>query len=112
MQATRQHHRDTSTEAGAYAAGLSGAQAYQEQEAFGAGAPTYDTAHNVIANNASGGAGYFAEAHHTASLNIDANRQQLGTSAERLGSTAFGSPDIVVDGVQFNPKFYESAQQS
>ncbi len=112
MQATRQHHRDTSTEAGAYAAGLSGAQAYQEQEAFGAGAPTYDTAHNVIANNASGGAGYFAEAHHTASLNIDANRQQLGTSAERMGSTAFGSPDIVVDGVQFNPKFYESAQQS
>ena len=112
MQATRQHHRDTSTEAGAYAAGLSGAQAYQEQEAFGAGAPTYDTAHNVIANNASGGAGYFAEAHHTASLNIDANRQQLGTSAERMGSTAFGSPDIVVDGVQFNPKSYESAQQS
>ena len=112
MQATRQPHRDTSTEAGAYAAGLSGAQAYQDQQAFGAGAPTYDAAHNVIANNASGGAGYFAEAHHTASLNIDANRQQLGTSAERLGSTAFGSPDIVVDGVQFNPKFYESAQQS
>ena len=50
MQATRQHHRDTSTEAGAYAAGLSGAQAYQDQQAFGAGAPTYDAAHNVIAN--------------------------------------------------------------
>ena len=112
MQATRQPHRDTSTDAGAYAAGLSGAQAYQHQQAFDSGAPTYDAAHNVIANNASGGAGYFAEAHHTASLNIDANHQDLGTSAERLGSTAFGSPDIVVDGVQFNPKFYESAQQS
>ena len=111
MHTTRQHE-DASTDAGAYAAGLAGQQAYHAQQAFNAGAPTYDAAHNVIANNANGGAGYFAEAHHTASLNIDANHQDLGTSAERVGSTAFGSPDIVVDGVQFNPKFYESAQQS
>ncbi len=112
MQATSQRHRDAGTETGAYAAGLSGAQAYQDRQAFDAGAPTYDAAHNVIANNASGGAGYFAEAHHTASLNIDANRQHVPTSAERVGSTTFGSPDIVVDGMQFNPKFYASAQQS
>ena len=111
MQTTRQH-KDATTDAGAYAAGLAGQQAYAEQQAFDAGARTYDASHNVIANNASGGAGYFAEAHHTASLNIDAQRQELNTSAERLGSTAFGSPDIVVDGVQFNPKFYASAQES
>ena len=111
MQTIKQHE-DASTDTGAYAAGLAGQQAYHAQQAFNTGAPTYDTAENVIANNASGGAGYFAEAHHTASLNIDANYQHLGTSAERVGSTAFGSPDIVVDGVQYNPKFYESAQQS
>lgn len=111
MQATKQKP-DASAEAGTYAAGLAGQQAYHDQQAFEAGASSYDAAHNVIANNASGGAGYFAEAHHTASLNIDANYRGLHTSAERLGSTAFGSPDIIVDGVQFNPKFYQSAQES
>lgn len=103
---------DNSAEAGAYAAGLMGQQAYQEQRAFNEGAPIYDAAQNVIANNANGGAGYFAEAHHTASLNIDANYRDLGTSAERVGSTAFGSPDIIVNGAQFNPKFYQSPQES
>ncbi|WP_367068586.1 hypothetical protein [Oryzisolibacter sp. LB2S] len=109
---SKQHRSDASTEAGTYAAGLEGQQAYNDRVAYGAGAPIYDDAHNVIANNASGGAGYFAEAHHTASLNIDAKYQGLDFSAERLGSTAFGSPDIVVAGVQFNPKFYQTAQDS
>lgn len=103
---------DTSSDAGAFAAAVSGEQAHTSQQAFDAGAPQYDAAHNVIANNISGGAGYFAEAHHTASLNIDAVYQGVDVSADRLGSTAFGSPDIVVDGVQFNPKFYESAADS
>lgn len=103
---------DVTAEAGSYASGLAGQQAFQDQQAFGAGASIYDAAHNVIANNASGGVGYFAESHHTASLNIDANFQGLGTSAERVGSTAFGSPDIVVNGMQFNPKFYQSAHES
>lgn len=103
---------DTSAEAGAYTAGLSGQQAYLGQQAFSVGAPTYDDAHNVIANNASGGAGYFAEAHHTASLNIESNYLGLGTSADRVGSTAFGSPDIIVDGVPYNPKFYQTAHGS
>lgn len=111
MQTIRQHD-DASSDAGTYAAGLDGRQAYDEQQAFVEGKPIYDAAENVIAKNASGGAGYFAEAHHTASLNIDANHQHLGTRAERVGSTAFGSPDIVVDGVRYNPKFYESARQS
>ena len=111
MQVTKQKP-DAGAEAGTYAAGLAGQHAYRDQQAFEAGAPTFDAAHNVIANNDSGGAGYFAEAHHTASLNIDANYQGLGTSAERLGSTVFGSPDIIVDGVQFNPKFYQSAHES
>ena len=111
MQVTKQKP-DAGAEAGTYAAGLAGQHAYRDQLAFEAGAPTFDAAHNVIANNDSGGAGYFAEAHHTASLNIDANYQGLGTSAERLGSTVFGSPDIIVDGVQFNPKFYQSAHES
>ena len=103
---------ESSTEASTYAAGLKGQQGYNEHLAFGAGAPIYDATHNVIANNDSGGAGYFAEAHHTASLNIDARYQGLDITAERLGSTAFGSPDIIVDGVQFNPKFYQTAQES
>ena len=58
---------ESSTEASTYAAGLKGQQGYNEHVAFGAGAPIYDATHNVIANNDSGGAGYFAEAHHTAS---------------------------------------------
>lgn len=103
---------DVSAEAGAYAAGLGGQQAYQAQQAFGAGSPIYDHAENVIANNANGGAGYFAESHHTASLNIDANFQHLDASAVRVGSTAFGSPDIILNGEQFNPKFYQTAHES
>lgn len=83
------------------------------REAYTSGAPTYDAAHNVIANNESGGAGYFAEAHHTASLNIDANYKDVPVSADRLGSTAFGSPDIRLNnGDLFNPKFYATAGES
>lgn len=44
-------------------------------------------------------------------MNIDANSRNLDASAERVGSTAFGSPDVV-DGVQYNPKFYQSASES
>lgn len=103
---------DASSDAAAFAAAVSGQRAHTNQQAFDAGAPQYDAAHNVIANNVSGGAGYFAEAHHTASLNIDAAYEGLSVHADRLGSTAFGSPDIVVDGMQFNPKFYQSAADS
>lgn len=111
MRAAKQEP-DASSDTGAYAAGLAGQQAHHDQQAFDAGSPTYDAANEVIVNNASGGAGYFAEAHHTASLNIDATYRGLSTSAERVGSTAFGSPDIVVGDMQFNPKFYQSAGDS
>jgi hypothetical protein len=105
--------RDNSSDAGAYAAGLEGEQARAAGAAFGEGAPIYEGAKPVIANNENGGAGFFAEAHHTASLNIDANYKDLSVNAERLGSTAFGSPDIVLNnGEQFNPKFYDTASGS
>lgn len=108
----RNRESDTSSDTEAFVAALGGQDAFRDQRAYDIGAPTYDASENVIANNASGGAGYFAEAHHTASLNIDANSRNLDASAERVGSTAFGSPDIVVDGVQYNPKFYQSASES
>lgn len=111
MQEKRQKP-EAAAEAATYAAGLAGQQASRDQQAFDAGASIYDASHNVIASNVSGGAGYFAEAHHTASLNIDANSQGLAIGAERVGSSAFGSPDIIVNGIQFNPKFYQSAHES
>lgn len=105
--------RDITSDAGAYAASVQGEQAKAEGEAYDTGAPTFDKAHPVIAENQSGGAGYFAEAHHTASLNIEANYKHMSVSAERLGSTAFGSPDIVLNtSGKFNPKFYDTASGS
>lgn len=105
--------RDVSTDAGAYAAGQQGEQAKAAGAAYGEGEPIYERAHDPIANNHNGGAGFFAEAHHTASLNIDANYKDLSVNADRLGSTAFGSPDIVLNtGDQFNPKFYDTASGS
>ncbi len=105
--------RDISSDAGAYAAGLQGEQSRESGAAFVEGAPIYERADAVIANNQNGGAGFFAEAHHTASLNIDANHKDLSISADRLGSTAFGSPDIVLsNGETFNPKFYDTASGS
>lgn len=102
--------RDPSTDAGAFASAQHGAQATVADAAFDEGAPVFDRANDVISNNQNGGAGFFAEAHHTASLNIDANAKDASVSADRLGSTAFGSPDIVLNsGEQFNPKFYETA---
>jgi len=110
---TNAHQPDISSDAGAYAAGLQSEQSKSADAAFGEGAPIYERAEAVIADNQSGGAGYFAEAHHTASLNIDANYKNLSISADRLGSTEFGSPDIVLNnGEQFNPKFYETASGS
>ena len=110
---TRKPTPDPSSEAGAYYAAQQGLQAREDNASHAAGAPTYETADAVIANNQSGGAGYFAEAHHTASLNIDANYKDIHVSADRLGSTAFGSPDIVLNnGDKFNPKFYDSAEGS
>lgn len=104
---------DTSSDAGAFAAGQSGAASKDASEAYAQGAPIFDRANDSIANNQSGGAGYFAEAHHTASMNIDANSKDIRVNADRLGSTAFGSPDIVLNtGEQFNPKFYETASGS
>ncbi len=105
--------RDISSDAGAYAAGLDGERSMAAGEAFDEGASTFKDAGPVIANNQNGGAGYFAEAHHTASLNIDANYKDVSVSDDRLGSTAFGSPDIVLNnGEQFNPKFYDTASGS
>lgn len=104
---------DPTSDAGAYGAALHGQDAAQSKANYAAGEPTYATAESVIAQNQSGGAGYFAEAHHTASLNIDATHKGLDISADRLGSTAFGSPDIVLNnGDKFNPKFYATAEGS
>lgn len=110
---TNAQHRDISSDAGAYAAGLQGEQSREAGSAFGEAAPIYERADPVIANNQNGGAGFFAEAHHTASLNIDANYKDLAVNADRLGSTAFGSPDIVLNnGEKFNPKFYDTARET
>ena len=110
---TNPQPRDISSDAGAYAAGLEGEQSSAASAAFDTGAPIYERADAVIANNQNGGAGFFAEAHHTASLNIDANHKDLPVFADRLGSTAFGSPDIVLNnGDKFNPKFYDTASGS
>jgi hypothetical protein len=110
---TNTQQREISSDTGAYAAGLHGEQSKVAGAAFDEGAPIYERADAVIANNQSGGAGYFAEAHHTASLNIDANYKDLSINADRMGSTAFGSPDIVLNnGEQFNPKFYDTAHGS
>lgn len=110
---TSAQQRDISSDAGAYATGLQGEQSRAAGEAFDEGAPIYERADAPIANNQNGGAGFFAEAHHTASLNIDANYKDVSVSADRLGSTAFGSPDIVLNnGEQFNPKFYDTASGS
>lgn len=110
---TRKPTSDPSSDAGGYAAAQQGQQAREDNASHAAGAPTYEAADAVIANNQSGGAGYFAEAHHTASLNIDANFKDIHVSADRLGSTAFGSPDIVLNqGDKFNPKFYDTAEGS
>jgi hypothetical protein len=46
MQTTKQKP-DASAEAGTYAAGLAGQQANHDQQAFEAGASSYDAAHNV-----------------------------------------------------------------
>lgn len=110
---TNAQPRDSSTDAGAHAASLQGEQARKADASFAEGAQIYGPARPVIANNQDGGAGFFAEAHHTASLNIDANDKDLSVSADRLGSTVFGSPDIVLNnGEQFNPKFYDTASGS
>lgn len=110
---TNAQQRDISGDSGAYAAGIEGEQSRAAGTAFVEGAPIYDRADAVISNNQSGGAGFFAEAHHTASLNIDANYKDASVNAERLGSTAFGSPDIVLsNGDKFNPKFYDTASGS
>ncbi len=110
---TSPQQREISSDAGALAAGLEGEQSKVAGAAFDEGAPIFKDADPVIVNNQNGGAGFFAEAHHTASLNIDANYKDLSVSADRLGSTAFGSPDIVLNnGEKFNPKFYDTASGS
>ena len=104
---------DPSSDAGSYASAMHGEQAKASDQSHQAGAHTFEEAHDVIANNQSGGAGYFAEAHHTASLNIDSAYKNAGLEATRLGSTEFGSPDIrLSDGSTYNPKFYSTAAES
>lgn len=96
-----------------FVAAQSGETARSADEAHREAHGIFENAESVIANNEHGGAGYFAEAHHTASLNIDAAAAGTSVRAERLGSTEFGSADILLDdGAAYNPKFYATAKQS
>ena len=109
------HHtqRDDSADASAVAAGIYGTQEKSADHAYGQAAPIYDEAEKEIANNVKGGAGYFAEAHHTASFNVDAQAEDLPVRADRLGSHEFGSSDILLDNDEaYNPKFYHTAEDS
>jgi hypothetical protein len=105
--------RDTTSDAMAAGGALHGQAEGAQAAAYAQAAPTFTDADPVIRNNAAGGAGYFAEAHHTASFNVDAGAKERGEHAERLGSTAFGSPDIRMDdGSTYNPKYYSTAEAS
>ncbi|MDM0117543.1 hypothetical protein QTI66_36130 [Variovorax sp. J22R133] len=109
----KQTRSEPSSDAGTYAAGAHGIESARDAQAYETGAPVYDAAEAVISNNDAGGAGYFAEAHHTASFNVDARFEEQTIRADRLGSTAFGSPDIRLDdGSLYNPKYYASAHES
>lgn len=80
------------------------------------GDTAYDSfeSHNAqIVNNHQGGAGYFAETHHTASFNVNQIDQSHAERATQLDSRAFGSVDIQTStGEFYNPKYYATADQS
>jgi hypothetical protein len=100
-------------DAAAFAAADAAAKAHAAGQAFDVAGKTFIDAERVITRNESGGAGFYAEAHHTASLNVDANAQQSTVQAERLGSSEFASADIWLStGEQYNPKFYATASDS
>lgn len=74
---------------------------------------SFDSHTAEISNNLSGGAGYFAETHHTASFNVNQINEHLGDRAVQLDSRDFGSVDIKTDSGQlYNPKYYATADQS
>lgn len=74
---------------------------------------SFDSHHTQIVNNHQGGAGYFAETHHTASFNVNQIDQSHAELAIQLDSRAFGSVDIQTStGEFYNPKYYATADQS
>lgn len=55
------------------------------------------------------GHGFYAEAHHAGTYNVNAVRMGSDDSATRLGSTEYASPDIQLNsGETYNLKFYNS----
>lgn len=110
--ATTQRRSD-STDASAFVGANHGQTAADAGQRYQAGGHAFDDARAVIVENKSGGAGFYAEAHHTASFNIHADAEGGGTAATRLGSTEWASADIELgSGEQYNPKFYATARES
>lgn len=73
-------------------------------------ASVFEPAEPVITRNEAGGHGFYAEAHHTASFEINAGVAGADVHAQRPGSNDFASADVVLStGETFQVKFYETA---
>lgn len=102
-----------SSDAAAYAAGMSGAAAADANFNAQAVGDTFEQAVPVITENVAGGGGYFAEAFHTGSFNVNAAHAGSYETADRLGSTEFASADIgLSSGEHYQVKYYESASDT
>lgn len=100
-----------SSDAAAFAAASQSMIAAEQDQAFQLAGQAFVDANAEITGNIKGGAGYFAEVHHTASFNIEADRLGQEVEADRLDSHAYGSVDIATpDGGAFNPKYYATAE--
>jgi len=110
---TAQEDRNPTHEAAAYGAADLAGRAHAAGAAHEIAAEPFTRAEPLITRNEAGGAGFYAEAHHTASLNVDAHALKSEVHAERLGSTAFASADIRLStGEEYNPKYYATAPES
>lgn len=101
------------SDAAAFAAALQADAAAQQDRAFNLAGQEFVDANAEISGNIKGGAGYFAEVHHTASYNIAADTAGQTQMADRLDSRDYASVDITTaDGDNFNPKYYATPQGS
>ena len=101
------------SDASAFAAAMQADEAAQQDHAFELAGQEFVSANGEISGNLKGGAGYFAEVHHTASYNIAADAAGQTQMADRLDSHVYASVDIATpDDRDFNPKYYATPQGS
>ena len=101
------------SDASAYAAAMQADEAAQLDRTFHIAGQEFIDADAEISGNLKGGAGYFAEVHHTASYNVAADVAGQTQMADRLDSHTYASVDIVTpDDRDFNPKYYATPQGS